>query len=75
VTIDGATPGTSRGTDVDADGQSVVTQQRLYQLIRQSGQIIDHTFEIVRDPVPRSRRAILRVHLRLELDLTRVTQL
>jgi hypothetical protein len=44
VTIDGARPGQSRGTDVDADGQGVV--QRLYQLIRQSGPINDHTFEI-----------------------------
>ena len=46
VTIDGAPPGTNRGTDVDADGQGVVTRQRLYQLVRQSGQISDHTFEI-----------------------------
>jgi hypothetical protein len=46
VTIDGATPGNSRGMDVDAEGQGVVTRQRLYQLIRQSGQIIDHMFEI-----------------------------
>jgi cytochrome c biogenesis protein CcdA/thiol-disulfide isomerase/thioredoxin len=46
VTIDGATPGNSHGVDVDADGQGMVTRQRLYQLIRQSGPIIDHTFEI-----------------------------
>ncbi len=46
VTIDGAPPGTSHGTDVDADGQGVVTGQRLYQLVRQSGVITDHTFEI-----------------------------
>jgi cytochrome c biogenesis protein CcdA/thiol-disulfide isomerase/thioredoxin len=46
VTIDGAAPGHSHGIDVDADGQGVVTRQRLYQLIRQSGPIIDHTFEI-----------------------------
>jgi Thioredoxin like C-terminal domain len=32
--------------DVDADGQGVVTGQRLYQLIRQSGTIGDHTFDI-----------------------------
>jgi Thioredoxin like C-terminal domain len=32
--------------DVDADGQGVVTGQRLYQLVRQSGAIADHTFEI-----------------------------
>lgn len=46
VTIDGATPGKSHGLDVDADGQGVVTRQRLYQLIRQSGEISDHRFEI-----------------------------
>jgi hypothetical protein len=32
--------------DVDTDGQGVVTGQRLYQLLRQSGKITDHTFEI-----------------------------
>ena len=46
VTIDGAPPGNSQGTDVDADGDGVVTAQRLYQLIRQSGPIADRTFEI-----------------------------
>ena len=46
LTIDGAAPGSSRGVDVDADGQGVVTSQRLYQLIRQNGSITDHTFEI-----------------------------
>jgi cytochrome c biogenesis protein CcdA/thiol-disulfide isomerase/thioredoxin len=46
VTIDGAAPSDSHGADVDADGQGVVTGQRLYQLIRQNGKIADHTFEI-----------------------------
>jgi len=46
VTIDGAPPDKGRGGDVDADGQGTVTRQRLYQLIRQSGPIVDHTFEI-----------------------------
>jgi cytochrome c biogenesis protein CcdA/thiol-disulfide isomerase/thioredoxin len=46
VTIDGAAPGNSHGVDVDADGQGTVTGQRLYQLIRQSGKITDHTLEI-----------------------------
>jgi cytochrome c biogenesis protein CcdA/thiol-disulfide isomerase/thioredoxin len=46
VTIDGAPPGDGRGTDVDGDGQGVVTGQRLYQLIRQDGKVSDHTFEI-----------------------------
>jgi hypothetical protein len=31
---------------VGADGQGVVTGQRLYQLVRQSDQISDRTFEI-----------------------------
>jgi cytochrome c biogenesis protein CcdA/thiol-disulfide isomerase/thioredoxin len=46
VTIDGAAPSDSHGTDVDADGQGIVSGQRLYQLIRQNGKIADHTFEI-----------------------------
>jgi cytochrome c biogenesis protein CcdA/thiol-disulfide isomerase/thioredoxin len=46
LTIDGAAPGGSHGTDVDMDGLGVVTGQRLYQLIRQSGPVTDHTFEI-----------------------------
>jgi len=46
VTIDGAPPGDSHGADVDAAGQGVVTGQRLYQLVRQTGAIADHTFEI-----------------------------
>jgi thiol-disulfide isomerase/thioredoxin len=46
VTIDGAAPGANHGTDDDADGQGIVTGQRLYQLIRQTGAITDHTFMI-----------------------------
>jgi cytochrome c biogenesis protein CcdA/thiol-disulfide isomerase/thioredoxin len=46
VTIDGKPPGDSHGTDLDPDGQGVVTGQRLYQLVRQTGAITDHTFEI-----------------------------
>jgi cytochrome c biogenesis protein CcdA/thiol-disulfide isomerase/thioredoxin len=46
VTIDGAAPGANHGSDVDADGMGVVTGQRLYQLIRQTGPVADHTFEI-----------------------------
>jgi cytochrome c biogenesis protein CcdA/thiol-disulfide isomerase/thioredoxin len=46
VTIDGAAPAGSHGVDIDADGHGTVTGQRLYQLIRQDGQIADHTFEI-----------------------------
>ncbi|WP_322013665.1 cytochrome c biogenesis protein DipZ [Paraburkholderia sp. J12] len=46
VTIDGQPPGDSHGADVDAEGNGTVTGQRLYQLIRQHGTIVDHTFEI-----------------------------
>ena len=46
VTIDGAAPGDSHGADVDAGGQGVVTDQRLYQLVRQNGPVADRTFEI-----------------------------
>ena len=46
LTIDGAPPGNSHGTDADADGHGVVSGQRLYQLIRQSGGVTDHTFDI-----------------------------
>jgi hypothetical protein len=46
VTIDGLPPGQSSGMDVNADGEGVVSEQRLYQLIRQSGTIGDRTFEI-----------------------------
>jgi len=46
VTIDGMPPEESHGADVDVDGQGVVNEQRLYQLVRQNGPITDHTFEI-----------------------------
>ncbi|MEN7530047.1 cytochrome c biogenesis protein DipZ [Cupriavidus sp. DL-D2] len=46
VTIDGQAPGDSHGTDVAADGSGTVTAQRLYQLVRQKGDIRDRTFDI-----------------------------
>lgn len=46
VTIDGRAPGADHGTDTDADGEGTVTDQRLYQLVRQGGPITDRTFEI-----------------------------
>lgn len=46
VAIDGKAPGTSHGTDVAADGSGTVTAQRLYQLVRQGGDIRDRTFSI-----------------------------
>src|SRR5262245_1813243 len=46
VLIDGEPPGDAHGVDVDEQGCGTVLQQRLYQLVRQPGPIIDHTFEI-----------------------------
>ncbi|GJH09914.1 cytochrome c biogenesis protein DipZ [Caballeronia novacaledonica] len=46
VTIDGAAPGASHGADIAADGTGVVTSARLYQLVRQTGAVVDRTFEI-----------------------------
>ena len=46
VTIDGAVPGADHGVDTDANGEGIVTGQRLYQLVRQQGEVRDRTFEI-----------------------------
>jgi cytochrome c biogenesis protein CcdA/thiol-disulfide isomerase/thioredoxin len=46
VKIDGAAPGADHGSDVNADGFGTVQDTRLYQLIRQSGDVIERTFEI-----------------------------
>jgi thiol-disulfide isomerase/thioredoxin len=46
VSLDGEAPGSSHGTDVDEQGNGVVSEPRLYQLIRQHGRIEEHTFEI-----------------------------
>jgi thiol-disulfide isomerase/thioredoxin len=47
VLIDGQPPGAAHGLDVDAHGNGVLTEQRLHQLVRQSGPIIERSFEIV----------------------------
>ena len=46
VLIDGQPPGAARGVDVDEQGFGTVTEQRLYQLIRQPKPIADRQFEI-----------------------------
>jgi thiol-disulfide isomerase/thioredoxin len=46
VLIDGQPPGAAHGTDVDDQGNGTITEQRLYQLIRQSKPIADRQFEI-----------------------------
>ncbi|MBC3239400.1 cytochrome c biogenesis protein DipZ [Pseudomonas lurida] len=45
-TVDGQAPGDAHGTDVAPDGSGTVTEQRLYQLVRQPGAVQDHTFTI-----------------------------
>jgi cytochrome c biogenesis protein CcdA/thiol-disulfide isomerase/thioredoxin len=46
VTIDGRAPAGDAGMDVDASGEGVVREQRLYQLIRQEGDVTDRTLTI-----------------------------
>jgi thiol-disulfide isomerase/thioredoxin len=46
VTLDGAAPRGDAGGDVAADGTGEVREPRLYQLIRQKGQVGDRTFQI-----------------------------
>jgi cytochrome c biogenesis protein CcdA/thiol-disulfide isomerase/thioredoxin len=46
VTIDGKAPGASRGADIDAGGNGTVTETRLYQLVRQEGDVRERTFEV-----------------------------
>jgi cytochrome c biogenesis protein CcdA/thiol-disulfide isomerase/thioredoxin len=46
VLLDGRKPGNDHGADIDAQGDGTVTEQRLYQLVRQSDGVKDRTFEI-----------------------------
>jgi thiol-disulfide isomerase/thioredoxin len=46
VLIDGQPPGAAHGIDVDDQGNGTITEQRLYQLIRQPKPIVDRQFEI-----------------------------
>ena len=46
VLIDGKPPGAAHGIDVDQQGNGTVTEQRLYQLIRQPKPIADRQLEI-----------------------------
>jgi hypothetical protein len=46
VRIDGQAPGAAAGGDITADGDGRVDENRLYQLIRQSGTVQERTFEI-----------------------------
>ncbi|MFJ2713500.1 cytochrome c biogenesis protein DipZ [Pseudomonas sp. NPDC087346] len=46
VMIDGQAPGDAHGVDVAPDGSGSVTEQRLYQLVRQTDDVKDRTFSI-----------------------------
>lgn len=46
VTVDGEPPGLAHGLDVDGAGNGVITEQRMYQLIRQASPIADREFEV-----------------------------
>jgi cytochrome c biogenesis protein CcdA/thiol-disulfide isomerase/thioredoxin len=46
VTLDGKAPGADHGADTDAQGYGTVTENRLYQLIRQQDAVKDRTFRI-----------------------------
>jgi thiol-disulfide isomerase/thioredoxin len=46
VTIDGAAPDAAHGADTDANGNGVVSEHRLYQLVRQAGDPSERIFEI-----------------------------
>ena len=46
VLVDGEPPGDAHGVDIDEQGHGTLSQQRLYQLIREPGSIADRRFEI-----------------------------
>jgi thiol-disulfide isomerase/thioredoxin len=51
VRLDGEAPGPSHGVDIDEDGNGVLRDGRLYQLVRQHDAVSDRTVEITfRDP-------------------------
>jgi thiol-disulfide isomerase/thioredoxin len=49
VTLDGEAPGPSHGVHVDEDGNGVLKESRMYQLIRQAGEVRDRTLEVTFD--------------------------
>ena len=62
VLIDGQPPGAAHGLDVDEQGNGTVTEQRLYQLIRQPE---PDRRPAIRNPVSRPGRGSFRLHVRL----------
>ena len=49
VTLDGAAPGASHGEDVDADGNGMLDEGRLWQLIRVADDVRERTVEVTFD--------------------------
>jgi thiol-disulfide isomerase/thioredoxin len=49
VTLEGEPPGDSHGVDTDEDGNGLLEDGRMYQLVRQSGPIAERTLEITFD--------------------------
>lgn len=46
VLLDGEVPGSSHGTDVDEQGNGILREGRMYQLVRQAGEVRERTLEI-----------------------------
>jgi len=46
VLLDGAAPAANHGADTDSSGAGTIDRQRLYQLIRQTGDVREHVFSI-----------------------------
>jgi hypothetical protein len=60
VLLDGEAPGTSRGVDVNEDGNGLLQHGGLYQLVREHDAVRERTLEIMfleRTDPPRPRRA------------------
>ncbi len=49
VRLDGSAPGDAHGLDVDSNGDGVVREPRLYQLVREPGVVIDRTLDVTFD--------------------------
>ena len=46
VLLDGEAPGPAHGVDVDEEGNGVLREGRLYQLVREHGAVRERTLEI-----------------------------
>ena len=46
VLLDGEPPRGAHGLDVDEQGAGLITEERLYQLVRQPGAVVERTVEI-----------------------------